>query len=133
MNEEEEVFECADCGTSIPNSEQNHENDDGERVCEECAENYVACQGCGETVSRDSELRDESGYPICESCAEHYFTCAHCARILHSDQGFWIPGIDVLVCNSCLDDRYSRCEDCGRYASEDDSYSPASGGRLCQK
>lgn len=61
MSEEEEILECADCDAIISNGEQNHENDGGERVCEDCAENYASCQGCGETVSRESEHRDESG------------------------------------------------------------------------
>jgi len=131
MNEEEEVFECADCDAILNADEPRHENADGERVCEDCAENYVACADCGEIISRDSDYRDEDGNPVCESCAEHYFTCGNCDRVIHDDHGTWIAGIDALVCNTCLDDHYYRCEDCGRYVSEDDSYGLGSGGRIC--
>ncbi|MDR0378913.1 MAG: hypothetical protein LBI62_03050 [Candidatus Accumulibacter sp.] len=131
MTDEEEIRECADCGAILDSPEQTGENADGEPICEDCAENYVACADCGEIVSRDSEYHDENGAPICESCAERYSTCGDCGATVHDDDATWIAGAEMLVCSTCLDGHYHRCEDCGRYASDDNSYGLGSGGRIC--
>lgn len=129
--QETTVLECADCGSILEGGSE-YENIDGERICQECSENYVACADCGESICRDSEYRDEDGNPVCESCGEHYSVCDDCGATVHEDRATWIAGDETLVCGSCLDDRYYRCEDCGRYVSEENSEGLGSGGRICQ-
>ncbi len=132
MQVEEEVLECADCGSILSEGEPSLENVDGECICADCAAEYTSCADCSEIVPKDSDYLDENGNPICESCSEHYFSCNDCGRVIHDDNGTWIVGIEALVCNTCLDDHYYRCEDCGRYVTEEGSFCLGSGGRICQ-
>ena len=83
---------------------------------------YGLCIKCGEEIS-------EGLY--CHGCDVKYNTCDCCGERFAEDElysAFDANGNEVLVCQSCLDDEYGYCNDCGCYY-HNDALNVAQGGR----
>ena len=57
------------------------------------------CSDCGWVTDDEDEVME------CWECGEHY--CSDCIT--------WVRSISDYVCNSCLEENYIECDDCGRY------------------
>lgn len=62
----------------------------------------------------------------CDDCRESGYICDCCEEIFHDeDELWWVHDRrhgDIRVCESCRDDHYCYCEDCGEWFDEDTGY-----------
>ena len=121
---EHHLYTCDDCGDRI---ETNH-GDENHTLCEECREDYTECDHCGELIN-DGNLSVVRNYHNnwrgveecwCESCRDDASYCEWCET--------WVYGMGVheatngsWVCESCAEDDFSWCSECGALVHNDDA------------
>jgi hypothetical protein len=71
---ENETTSCDDCHRTVV-SEDTHEVENNNHVCNRCIDNYSLCEDC-DTMS--SEVEDINDRAICADCASEYPTCPQC-------------------------------------------------------
>jgi len=103
---------CLTCGEEI-----DEEND---LYCDDCGNSTVCCNECGEAIyEEDAYIIDGEYYcrdcvSYCERCGEHVLNV--------TDVGGY-----YYVCDDCLENHYTQCDDCGTWIEEDESYSISNG------
>lgn len=61
-------------------------------------------------------------------------TCAYCGKKMHTGNEtilYWNIGHGAYACKDCMDERYVKCADCGRYIPPEDGTTVAYGGIIC--
>ena len=107
------VHECEQCRQSFEECEIN--------TCADC-ESVLICDDC----SREND----SGKRICEKCAEDYYTCECCDTVIRGEDSVYAD--DRIWCQSCYDENYSTCDDCGESCSNDSANRDSRGTCVCQ-
>ena len=80
----------------------------------------VPCDHCGQLV-HDCDLEYVDGEYWCNDCLEdNTFICDNCYSRHSNDE--MIQDNNYCLCQSCFDDYYYRCSDCGRIIHRDDTY-----------
>ena len=99
---------CVECGYT-------HSEED----CINCCSNpsLLTCADCG------CDIDDEDAYYVdgeyyCRDCVSY---CERCGEY-HRDEAYYIDSEERYVCESCYDDYYCRCEECGENICRDDAY-----------
>lgn len=123
----DELLRCHGCHHVITGDNYITTSDTGNVYCHECEEvHYVHCESCGEffdenyiTASNDSDRH------ICDGCyedgADDWFFCDECEEYcVGESHGCYHNGDYVRVCESCFNDYYVCCDDCGEYYHEND-------------
>lgn len=113
---------CSDCGCVIEDG-NGFELSSGRIVCEDCLDDYAYCECCEQYVECDTEEVD--GEIVCEDCLSYYddryFQCAECNEWHRASR---YDRIEIwngdYICESCFEDYYARCEDCGDVYHVDD-------------
>ena len=80
----------------------------------------TVCGYCGCT-DHDSHINWQMTVdgPVCPECREAYYAvCADCGNIVEKTD-LTIVSTGDLVCDHCLDHKYTRCEWCGAYEKND--------------
>lgn len=80
------------------------ETGDGKHVCNVClAENYTACENCGEYYPTAEMVETKNGYACKDCIASDYACCATCGEFIcvNSDTTYDIDG--EYVCVDCLE------------------------------
>lgn len=135
--ERETAVYCDGCGDVITDGDFTFEKD-GEVFCNSCFESdFVVCHGCDDFIKKDS-ANYYNGEEYCETCFNDSFCiCEDCGEPFPEDDGGTVHyrnrnwRIDSkVVCESCLEN-YIRCEDCGGYWKEEDSYYTGHGYYVC--
>lgn len=120
-----DLYTCEDCGAHI----ECNCGDDEISLCESCREDYTECDHCGKLV-HNNDLNTVRNYnnnwrgvdeEWCESCRDDASYCEWCEN--------WVYGIAVTeatngysVCNSCAEDEFQWCDECGALVHNDDYY-----------
>ena len=93
---------------------------------EEEEEETVTCFGCNEDIRIEEafEIGDEH---FCEMCHTDYDVCRECGEVHARDGMRYDSYNENYMCESCYDDGYYTCEDCGEITDEiimvnDDSF-----------
>lgn len=121
---EHHLYTCDDCGDRT----ENNQGDENHVLCEECLDNYSECAHCGALVHND-DLDTVRNYNVswrgveecwCESCRDSAEYCEWCEN--------WVYGLNVTqatngsyVCESCAEDDFSWCSECGELVHNDDA------------
>jgi len=85
------------------------------RICEAC--------GCIDEELVEVEVNGETR-EVCEACAQRlgYRQCDDCGEwVLESEEGYTTADGD-FICESCYENDYVVCEDCGEIIRQDDAY-----------
>lgn len=121
---ENDVITCAECGCIIESGDI-HEVD-GEHYCDECfEEKFFVCCECDGVYRRDGSEVEYDGDIYCEDCFNDSFVLCHdCEEFVHINDATYIdyPFHRYHVCPDCLDRFYTKCERCGDYILNDNSY-----------
>ena len=90
----------------------------------------IHCHICGRYLTEsdvkemDGEevilYEDSNGGFFCSGCKDGLRECPDCGEIYHRTDMYYIDFIDRYVCESCLENNYSRCECCGEYFPNDE-------------
>ena len=75
------------------------------------------CADCGEYIDED-EAHYVDGEYYCYDCVSY---CNHCEEY-HRQEEYYIESEEAYICQSCYEDYYCQCEDCGEYMHQDDAY-----------
>lgn len=116
---------CPHCGQVIEGREgYDFITVDGNVICKDClSDDYFICDDCGK-ITPVSELNegyhDGEDVTVCNHCFENYKKCNYCEEYYHKDDGR--SDNCIFVCESCYDDHYCSCEDCGDFILRDDAY-----------
>lgn len=84
----------------------------------------IPCHICGVEIT-DSQSNIFNNYKghdsvyICDDCAEEHTNCIKCLETTHKDDGEIING--DFVCQSCINDWYRTCQDCGEWIDTDNN------------
>lgn len=130
--ESEGFVQCERCGCW-------HKEDDCRTVivsghaeetwCVECTDRYTFnCEHCDNYYDARcfSSLTVTSGgwdEQWCEDCAEEdAVNCWECGDLIDREQANYIDSGGYYVCDSCLSDNYTYCDDCCEYHRNDDVY-----------
>jgi len=112
---------CYNCGCIIDGYDD-YEDDNGERICEDCFYDYFYnCDNCGDVVARDDLISIEGGREdVCASCANSdYYHCDACGEYVDR-VNVWIAR-NLTICNVCSWD-YCTCDDCGDVLHSDNAH-----------
>lgn len=92
---------CIECGRTHHDEE-----------CISCCADYgrYACADCGERIHED-DVCWVNGEPYCRDCV-HW--CEWCEDYHRQDE-FWIEDRQMYVCESCYNEDFYCCEECGDY------------------
>lgn len=99
-----------------------------ELLCGSCGggddEEKSHCPDCDEYVEDSNDwLTLAGGRTVCPSCAQSYSLCEHCESHTSDDlTSVHRRGVDtrcIDVCDSCLDDDYTRCVECHEWVHND--------------
>ena len=109
---------CSECASLVFRYED-HENSDGELICEECFDDhYFTCEHC-EEVHHINDRYSDDNMDLCEDCYLNVFiTCHACNQFEHADDAH--EHDDNWYCDSCFHDNFTQCEGCHEYFSNDD-------------
>ena len=121
--EEDERFECNDCGEIICVNCFRY-NVDGYRVCESCSdENYTYCDYCGEYHENEDvyETSNENEH-ICKYCLDnndYMHLCDECGKKVFNEENadYVVTALGEYICEDCQD-KYTVCDDCGKAYKE---------------
>ena len=112
---------CYNCGCIIDGYDD-YEDDNGERICEDCFNDYYRyCDDCGDVVASDDLVSVDGGREyVCESCADsNYYRCDGCGDYVDR-VNVWIAR-NLTICNVCSWD-YCTCDDCGDVLHRDNAH-----------
>lgn len=108
---ETHLYICDYCGETVDDRDlEPYETEDGDIICEDCADIYYTRCGECRTYVRNSDICDAMdmyGYEtqICRHCAdEYYVVCAHCCRMVHIDNATYDDYEGEYYCEDCLED-----------------------------
>lgn len=97
----------------------------GQLLCEDCAveHGWRRCDECGEWIREDAGYTTYDGDFICEDCYQsgNYFCCEKCGEIFSYDDAVTVDcgyRDEMVVCESCAEDNYYQCDDCGNWFSD---------------
>jgi hypothetical protein len=109
-DEEEDLYECEDCGRTHPDGWEGWYYCCGNRICERCYENhYFTCQNCGDIYGNDDHLEDNDGNFYCQNCFDDKFvSCSECSTAIEISDAIEVDGNQY--CDSCAPDK---CDECG--------------------
>ena len=97
---------CIECG---------YEHDCEDNIS--CCHNGVKCAACGEYVDEDDAIYID-GEPYCRDCV---FYCDDCGEY-YVGEGTYVHdsrSYEICVCESCRDEYYEYCAECGEYHPRD--------------
>ncbi len=88
------------------------------------------CRDCREPGCEDDMHRlSGEGSHVCEGCRENYSECNDCEMLMR--HGTWTQ-YDYAVCDSCLGNGYSYCEECDLYYANNDDNDHSHRGCDCE-
>lgn len=120
---------CAHCGQLVPADELSTVMIDGtaETWCCECVDTDASyCDCCNEYCAGETVVVYHHGHleAWCDHCVTEHASECDCCHFLTDDNDLnnvHVYGIgNQEVCNSCLDEQYYQCSNCGDYCLEDD-------------
>lgn len=94
---------CVKCG----NRHKNEEN----IMCNICYGYTYVCESCGNGIDEDDVIWIDR-HPYCENCVTW---CSMCESYELNDYSTYVDSENIYVCSSCLDEYYTKCDDCGEY------------------
>lgn len=136
------VGHCYECGEPIYEDDDYDELPDGHLVCTNCVDQY-RCSACGSLESRTWNLT--TIYPaswhderrVCEECRDRMESdgeisqCECCGEWYEGD-GTVSDTNGMVLCESCYDNHYVTCADCGSFIRTYDAhYSDDDGENYC--
>ena len=84
------------------------------------SESTITCSCCGAAVPPD-DIVYVGDQPVCTDCAEdETFVCDHCAFRFWNDEN--AGGSRFNLCESCRDEYYVACSECGRLLHNSEAY-----------
>lgn len=100
-----ELFEeCADCGEKFLRDEMHWIEGYDHYVCDDCFDEYIICDNCGEYERRDNAYDTNEGL-VCSYCRENYFSyCDNCGEIYHNDNMYYNDDDGEYYCRECYDE-----------------------------
>lgn len=135
--EEDDYYECNECGRFFNRSDAIQDEDDNYYCCESCAQSagLFYCDSCGKWTSETIELPD--GSSVCSSdCAYDmgYKQCEWCGEWFYFEDGDGIETKDYCV--YCSEDcarqaGYTQCVDCERWYKKNKLYEDQNGDLHC--
>lgn len=102
------------CGCGVVCEVETMSSLGGQLYCDDCGEDIVCCEGCGEMLNVEHmRYVEDDGY-YCNQCFEDAFvSCRDCGDVIRNDRATDVGDSYSFyyVCSSCLED-YIRCDDC---------------------
>ena len=100
---------CVECGYV-------HDKNESINCCN--IPNAYYCEDCGCVIEDEDDAIWINGYHYCRDCVNYCDICNE----YHRGESHYIERDNIDVCESCLEDFYYTCEDCGEYVHRDDAY-----------
>lgn len=128
--------ECYDCGKTFVITKDTVQDRCGNYLCEDCQDDYIICDDCGEFTREDCATIVNNGDKVCEYCLDnHYSYCEHCNEYVYNDDVVEVHTgrYSEYWCSDCADNDAFRCDDCGKWYSTNDHYSyNVEGDTICE-
>jgi len=118
----EHLVGCTNCSKVLDKRIDVVEEVGTEFYCPECFSQLSYCDDCGDTILLGDEVYlelSDSTTTVCSSCADEYSRCDDCRKYFPTND--MNRDRSICVCNSCYEDSYYACEDCGDICSLDSS------------
>jgi len=100
------VVYCISCG---------EENDDPSKL--DCCNEPLCCEGCGTRIDEDEAIW-VGDYRYCSDCTTY---CDHCEESYLAGDVQWIESLQKSLCESCLQDNFSKCTACETIIQNEDA------------
>jgi hypothetical protein len=110
-DDEEDCYECDNCGRHHAESYDWYWTNNDERICERCWEyNYFSCYNCGGGEHNDYAMTGADENTYCSSCYEDRFAeCDECGEVC------WQKDLEEFdgeqLCENCLPEECSVCHE----------------------
>lgn len=105
---ESHLYICGCCGKTVDDRDvEPYGMEDGDIICEDCADYYYTrCGECGTYVRNGDVYNATNIYghevQICRHCAgEYYVVCADCGSMVHIDNATYDEYEEEYYCNDC--------------------------------
>ena len=103
----------------------------GDWYCDDCTR---TCEDCGCVIfpyeeSYDATSNEYYYHWVCSDCWGNYIYCENCNCLVPDDDGHWIEG--VFYCDSCMDELFTTCSECGCIVRYDDATEVSDGSFVC--
>ena len=127
-NSPSDWYVCECCGELFNSEIDEPTNTQDGNVCGNCIDEYSVCDCCNtfvrtdnlETIYRNSWSRNIAAH-YCHDCANEEAQYCTCCGDYYLDDEITEVGYDDYVCESCFDENYTTCEDCGEVIRRDDA------------
>ena len=83
-----------------------------------CCQGYKICADCGCRVNEDDAYYIDGEW-YCDSCTEY---CNECDERVHHTTNVDSSGWGHYVCDHCLEEYFTQCEECDEYVRNEDVY-----------
>lgn len=118
---------CDECGEYCDNRHEVRDRDgDIIYVCDNCFEEYNACEHCGEYYSNDNLTFIDDGTCVCQACLDEYYSTCDCCGEYYPTEYMYTSvnsrGYEGCVCEYCRDRYYEECNECERYVHHEDAF-----------
>lgn len=87
------------------------------------------CSSCGYEIPEGIMPYKLDGEIYCDGCTT---TCEICDEVILRDNGVYIEGEEILVCESCYDNEFVECVHCGNDVRTGDSITLYNGDEVCE-
>ena len=96
-------------------------------------ENTHICSDCGEPITQEPNEIYERGETreICNDCMEHYVVCNDCGDHVYETDYIYSDLTDACYCQSCYDERFTRCNECDCELEIENSRQDDNGNYYC--
>ena len=93
----------------------------GNYYCEECMDDLVVCEHCGDIIEADETIYvDSEAY--CQNCANRCLQYCHdCGEWIKHEDAYYVNSCDWYVCQGCFEGNYCVCESCDDIITIDES------------
>lgn len=135
--DEDDYAACYECG-EVHRKDDLTETADDNLVCEQCLDEYYSwCEHCEQWHHTDDFVKmhtavwgTDNPYYVCEDCADEIgYQCHDCGEWYEEDQ-CRLGADDEWYCDSCWDNHFTTCDECGETIWQSDSYYDEGGDRV---
>lgn len=93
---------CDECQEYHPNDKVSYLHNLDISVCDNCIDNYVRCNHCGDWMREEDAHIGADDESYCEDCFwEYFYRCEHCDEVLYRDDVYWDEEGDYGYCYDC--------------------------------
>lgn len=92
----------------------------------------IHCCNCEDDITEETDNLEHESKTYCFNCwNDTVQLCNSCNETISKDDSIFVESDEVSICQSCLDAKYSKCDECDKYHHDNNINSDRNGHSVC--